>query len=137
MPAAPPLELQAVLGFSGKVPLGLHWHSNGTHIVYPLGSTVVIKSLTDGSQSFLTGHTDPITSVALSPCGRYIASGQRTVYGKKVRDLPFFLLALVWVECLGGQGVKLKAALAHPCSFFKGPCTWPTTRVSFLPLWRV
>ncbi len=85
MPSAPPLELQAVLGFSGKVPLGLHWHPNGTHIVYPLGSTVVIKSLTDGSQSFLTGHTDPITSVALSSCGRYIASGQRTVYGKKVR----------------------------------------------------
>ena len=96
MPSAPPLELQAVLGFSGKVPLGLHWHPNGTHIVYPLGSTVVIKSLTDGSQSFLTGHTDPITSVALSSCGRYIASGQRTVYGKKVRALFRESLAL---EC--------------------------------------
>ena len=94
MPAAPPLELQAVLGFSGKVSQGLHWHPHGSHIIYPLGSTVVIKSLTDGSQSFLVGHSDPITSIAVSSCGRYIASGQRTVFGKKVsvekRNESFF-----------------------------------------------
>lgn len=81
MPAR--LELEAVIGFGGKVPHGLHWHPNGTHIVYPLGSTVVIKSLVDGSQSFLTGHTDVITAVAVSKCGRYVASGQKAPMGAK------------------------------------------------------
>ena len=65
---------------------GLCWHPNGTHIVYPLGTTVVIKSLVDGSQSFLTGHSDTITALALSPCGRFVASGQQTVFGRKVRN---------------------------------------------------
>ena len=74
-----------MIGFSGKVPSGLHWHPNATHIVYPLGTTVVIKSLVDGSQSFLTGHTDTITTVALSACGRFVASGQKSNFGKKVR----------------------------------------------------
>ncbi len=79
------LELTSVIGFSGKIPSGLHWHANGTHIVYPLGTTVVIKSLVDGSQSFLAGHSDTITAVALSACGRFVASGQKSNFGKKVR----------------------------------------------------
>lgn len=69
---------------AGKVPNGLKWHPDGNHIVYPLGSTVVIKNLSDGKQSFLTGHTDLVTTVALSKCGKYIASGQKTNMGFKV-----------------------------------------------------
>lgn len=45
---------------------------------------MVIKNITTGNQIFLTGHTADITCVALSPCGRYIASGQRTEMGNKV-----------------------------------------------------
>ena len=70
---------------AGKVLGGLQWHANGTHLVYALGSTVIIKSLVDGSQSFLTGHTGNITALALSKCGRYIASGQLSEMGRKVR----------------------------------------------------
>jgi len=62
----------------------LQWHANGTHIVYALGSTVIIKSLVDGSQSFLTGHTGVVCALALSKCGRFIASGQQSVMGAKV-----------------------------------------------------
>jgi hypothetical protein len=53
--------------------------------VYPLGSTVVVKSIVDGSQTFLTGHSDAVTTVALSKCGRFIASGQKSGMGQKVR----------------------------------------------------
>ncbi len=74
-----------MLTFAGKVPNGLKWHPDGSHIVYPLGSTVVVKNLTDGTQTFLTGHTDLVTCVALSKCGRYIASGQKTNMGFRVR----------------------------------------------------
>jgi hypothetical protein len=85
MPAGAALELTSVIGFSGKIPNGLHWHPNGTHIVYPLGTTVVIKSLVDGSQAFMSGHTDTVTTLALSSCGRFVASGQKSNFGKKVR----------------------------------------------------
>lgn len=78
------LELEAVIGFAGKVQGGLQWHANGTHLVYALGSTVIIKSLVDGSQSFLMGHTGVVTALALSKCGRFIASGQQSVMGAKV-----------------------------------------------------
>jgi hypothetical protein len=72
------------MSLGGKVLNGLKWHSNGEHLIYPLGSTVVIKSVVDGSLIFLTGHSNVITTLALSKCGRYVASGQRTEMGQKV-----------------------------------------------------
>ena len=44
----------------------------------------MIKSVVDGSLIFLTGHSNVITTLALSKCGRYVASGQRTEMGQKV-----------------------------------------------------
>jgi hypothetical protein len=44
----------------------------------------VIKSVVDGSLIFLTGHSNVITTISLSKCGRYVASGQRTEMGQKV-----------------------------------------------------
>jgi len=64
---------------------GLKWHQNGEHLVYPLGSSVVVKSVVTGHLTFLAGHTNAVTCVALSKCGRYIASGQRGEMGQKVR----------------------------------------------------
>ena len=64
---------------------GLKWHANGEHLIYPLGSSVVVKSIVTGALSFLAGHSSTVTAVALSKCGRYIASGQRTEMGQKVR----------------------------------------------------
>lgn len=50
-------------------------------MIYPLGSTVVIKNLRRNTQAFLQGHTDKVTCVALSPDGTRIASGQVTSMG--------------------------------------------------------
>lgn len=40
-----PLNLEAVIGFNGKLKAGLIQHPDGEHILYPLGSTVVIRNI--------------------------------------------------------------------------------------------
>ncbi|KAA0148337.1 hypothetical protein FNF29_06724 [Cafeteria roenbergensis] len=76
-----PMNLEAVIGFNGRVPSGLIYHPDGEHVIYPLGSTVVVKNLRKNTQAFLQGHTDRVTCVAISRDGKRIASGQRTSMG--------------------------------------------------------
>lgn len=59
---------------------GLWLHPDDQHIIYPLGSTVVVKHLTNNTQHFLqkNGHDAAVSCLALSPSGRYLASGQST-----------------------------------------------------------
>ena len=73
-----PLELTAALGFSGKVPSGLQYLPGGTHIVYPLGASVVVRSISTGKQAFLDPQAEgesSVTCLAASKDGRYLASG--------------------------------------------------------------
>lgn len=75
----PRLELESVLGFSGKVPNGLLSHPDGIHLLYALGACIVIRKIGDpNSSEFLYGHNDKISCLAVSSTGRYIASGQVT-----------------------------------------------------------
>ncbi|XP_065708420.1 cilia- and flagella-associated protein 52-like isoform X1 [Patagioenas fasciata] len=77
------LELQAAIGFNGHVPCGLICHPDKEHILYPLGCTVVIQHLDTQKQSFLHGHTNNVSCVAVSRDGTYVASGQVTCIGFK------------------------------------------------------
>jgi len=70
------------------VPNGLKWHPDGEHTIFPLGSNVVVKNTRTGKQAFLQGHTDKVTCVGLSHCGRFLASGQKTEPGTKVGGAP-------------------------------------------------
>jgi len=73
------LELEGVIGFSGKVKHALILHPDDTHIIYPLGSTIVIKNVEQTEmQTFLQGHTDRVTCIAISRDGTKLASGQIT-----------------------------------------------------------
>jgi len=47
-------------------------------VIYPLGSTIVIKNLMDDTQAFLqrNGHNSAVSCIALSRSGKYLASGQ-------------------------------------------------------------
>lgn len=84
------LQLDAVIGFEGAIDGGLIFHPDGRHLMYPLGQTVVVRDLaTSHSQRFLHGHSDKVSTITLSPCGRFIASGQRT-------DLGFKAPILIW-----------------------------------------
>ena len=56
-----PLRLDSVIGFGGEVDDGLIVHHQTNTIIYPLGSTVVIRDVTDlKKQEFLHGHTDKV-----------------------------------------------------------------------------
>lgn len=78
--STPRLELESALGYSGQVPRGLQAHPDGVHLIYPLGACIVIKQIGNPSATsdFLYGHNDKISCLAVSPSGRYIASGQVT-----------------------------------------------------------
>jgi WD40 repeat protein len=106
MAEASALQLEAVIGFGGSVPGGLIYHPNGEHIIYPLGSTVVIKNVAENTQVFLQGHSNKVSCITLSKSGNYIASGQQTYMGFKAD-------VIVWDfnEAISGSGNELKYRL--------------------------
>ena len=56
-----PLRLDSVIGFGGGVDDGLIVHHQTNTIVYPLGSTIVVRDVADlKKQEFLHGHTDKV-----------------------------------------------------------------------------
>ena len=55
------LPLASCIGFSGSVENGLQLHPDGQTLVYPLGSTIVVRDLKGlKQQDFLQGHTDKV-----------------------------------------------------------------------------
>lgn len=77
------LELQGVIGFNGNVRNGLLLHPGDEHIIFPLGSTIVVRHLTQMTQTFLQrdGHDQSVSCLALSSSGKYLASGQTSYAG--------------------------------------------------------
>lgn len=59
-------------------------HPDGIHIVYPLGNKLAIKNWKTKKENFLEGHTNVISTVAISNDGLYVASGQINHMGFKV-----------------------------------------------------
>lgn len=72
-----------LLLYLGAVPNGLLVHPDRQHLIYALGSTVIVENLETKSQVCLSGHTDEVTCIAVSKSGRYLASGQKTHMGFK------------------------------------------------------
>eukprot|EP00294_Goniomonas_avonlea_P013212 CAMPEP_0114556708 /NCGR_PEP_ID=MMETSP0114-20121206/9432_1 /TAXON_ID=31324 /ORGANISM="Goniomonas sp, Strain m" /LENGTH=623 /DNA_ID=CAMNT_0001741929 /DNA_START=93 /DNA_END=1964 /DNA_ORIENTATION=- len=76
------LDLISCVGFAGTVPEGLILMPDKQRMIFPLGSTVVVREVANPqAQRFLQGHSDRVTCIALSPSGRYLASGQCTHMG--------------------------------------------------------
>lgn len=70
--------------FPGHVISGLKVYPDREHLVYPLGSTVIVKRITDGKQEFLHGHTNNVSCLSVSRSGLYVASGQVNFMAFKV-----------------------------------------------------
>ncbi|XP_066999965.2 cilia- and flagella-associated protein 52 [Anabrus simplex] len=77
------LEVLSIIGFDGTAVNGLKLHPDGVHILYPLGNKVGIQNWKTKNQQFLSGHTNVISAVDISPCGKYVASGQVNYMGFK------------------------------------------------------
>lgn len=54
-------------------------------MLFPLGSSCIIETLdkSDNRQIFFRGHSNLVSAVAVSPCGKFLASGQVTHMGYK------------------------------------------------------
>jgi len=74
------LELDACIGFAGEVHGGLILHPDDKKLIYPLGSTIVIKSVLKSKQRFLSGGHD-VSCLALNRDGTMLAAGQVTHMG--------------------------------------------------------
>lgn len=75
------LEISAVVGYRGQVLQGLILHPDNEHLVFPLGSTIIVRHIISRTQTFLRGHDNEISCITISPSGKYIASGQKTFMG--------------------------------------------------------
>ncbi|KRW99659.1 WD40-repeat-containing domain [Pseudocohnilembus persalinus] len=84
------LELDHLVGFSGKFPNSAHFHPQDREkIIYAIGGLVVIENLQDKhDQIFLRGHDSQVSSIAVSPSGRFIASGQVGSLQTKYHESP-------------------------------------------------
>ncbi|CAG4975835.1 unnamed protein product [Colias eurytheme] len=83
------LEPYAIIGFDGSAIRSLKVHPNGEHIVYPMGNKVCIQEWKTKKMSFLSGHTNSVSTVAVSPKGTYVGSGQ-------INHIGFKASAKVW-----------------------------------------
>jgi len=112
------LELLAVMGYGGNVPNGLLCHPDGVHMIYPLGSTIVVKNLQKGTQTFLKGHSNSISCIRLSHDLTKLASGQVTHMG-------FLADAIIWdftkaaARAAGGEAVDDEDIIIHRLSQHK------------------
>lgn len=96
MSAVESLPLEGVIGFSGQIKGSLILHPEERHIIYPLGSTVVIRNIESASdQTFLQGHTDRVTCIAVSRDGNTMASGQITHMGYLAQIILWDISGLV------------------------------------------
>lgn len=78
--------------WAGKVNSGLILHPDNEHIIFPLGTTIVVRHIISRTQKFLRGHDNDISVITVSSTGKYIASGQRTHMGFQVSGQSPLLL---------------------------------------------
>lgn len=60
------LQPVAIFGFEGKIPSGLHVHPDKKHVIFALGNKLSILNVESGEQSFLTGHTNIVSTIDVS-----------------------------------------------------------------------
>ncbi|KAI8850812.1 quinon protein alcohol dehydrogenase-like superfamily [Chytridium lagenaria] len=86
------LQLESIIGFGGSVPQGLVKHPNGVHIVYSLGSTVVIHGHEEAKtvKSFCKGTpTSSAADIIIWDFEKRILLRRLTLHKVKVQALAF------------------------------------------------
>ncbi len=101
-----PLQLEHMMGYSGKH-LGtvVAMPNDENRFVKSMGNLVCIENLLDPhDQKFMRGHDMPISAMAVSPSGNFIATGQEGTLKYKGMAAPIF----VWDALTGEKLVTLK-----------------------------
>ena len=93
-PEQNPLNLLAIIGFSGKVLDGLILHPDNETLIFPIGSQIIVRNVLTRQDSFLRGHDNEISIMSLSKSGKYLASGQKTFSGFKADIIIWDLTTL-------------------------------------------
>lgn len=101
-----PLQLEHMMGYSGKhlgTVVGMPNDEN--RFVKSMGNLVCIENLLDPhDQKFMRGHDMPVSAIAVSPSGNFIATGQEGTVKYKGMAAPVF----VWDASTGDKLVTLK-----------------------------
>jgi len=118
------LPLEGVIGFGGTVKGGLLLHPDGCTLIYPLGSTIVIREKgMPTSQEFMQGHSDTVSCMTLSRSGRYLASGQITYMGFCADIIIWDLQTRTLLHRMSLHKVKVQAlAFSHDEQFLASMC---------------
>lgn len=75
------LELSAVIGLNGTSKKCIAMHPDNKRLIFALGYSVVVRDLTTKAETFLCGHDNCVTCIAVSKDGKFLASGQKTHAG--------------------------------------------------------
>lgn len=102
------LELKNVIGLSSRTANAIVWQADCKHVVHALGSTVVVRDISESSrQMFLRGHDGEVSCLALSRSGRCGPTG----------SIPYAIARKVWPDC--AKWPVPQPAMATGCS--RGP----------------
>ena len=144
---AQPLELEHIIGFTPGTSK-LHFHplvdekTGKTYMVYGVNSMIVIQDVNDPhDQEFLRGHDEEITSLAVSPGGHFVASGQLASKTWAGKDAP----VIIWSfrdKCdifqLVGIKQRIDELLFSPDERYLAACGGPSEKGSYcLTIWDV
>ncbi len=100
-----PLQLEHMMGYSGAyIQTVLAIPGNDNVFAKSMGNLVCLENLLDPhDQKLLRGHDMPISALAVSPSGSFIASGQEGTVKYKGRAAPIY----VWDSITGQKLVSL------------------------------
>jgi WD40 repeat protein len=101
-----PLQLEHMMGYSGRHTCTVAALPNDEiRFVKTMGNLVCIENLEDPhDQKLMRGHDMPISALAVSPSGNFIASGQEGTTKFKGLAAPIF----VWDSATGSKLITLK-----------------------------
>ncbi|XP_046394132.1 cilia- and flagella-associated protein 52 [Ischnura elegans] len=77
------LALISVIGFEGGTRHGLISHPDKKHIIYPMGTKVIVQNWETKKQVFQGSHSNNVSAITISCSGKYIATGETTQMGFK------------------------------------------------------
>ncbi|XP_039333787.2 WD repeat-containing protein 90 isoform X2 [Saimiri boliviensis] len=72
----PVLRLKGVIGFGGHSTRQAVWTADGTAVVYPCHSVIIVLRVDTRVQRFFLGHTDKVSALALDGGNSLLASAQ-------------------------------------------------------------